>query len=435
MKNSTETEKQRKTWQHPWGYKESFFIALDLLILSFVMELFFQNKSGLIPSLPWSIILFLSIFFGIGTIMFFFKSNRIVKWLASVPAAIASIALFFTVSLFMGIFPQAQNSVNSLPDILGLTNIVTSWQMFTAMLFLLITLGFTAFKRLFPLKKRNIGFLLNHLGLWILLASAAIGSIDMQRLKIQLFENNGFSNVAIDNQNNMFKIPFEIKLIDFDIDEYNPKLLIFNPKTEQYINKAGKSFQMIFKGYQTQFDGYKLRILDFIKYAQQTDSGFVETTKPFSTPAALIEIEYPAGQGKTLQWITSGGFDQPADIIELKQNLSISLSIPEPKEYSSILEIKHRAGKTDTVKIIVNKPHNIEGYRLYQHSYNSKLGKWSNYSIIEIVHDPWLPIVYVGFVMLGLGSLFMIWWGRKIYTTEETATKDTEKKNNNYSLN
>ena len=40
------------------------------------------------------------------------------------------------------------------------------------------------------------------------------------------------------------------------------------------------------------------------------------------------------------------------------------------------------------------------GWKLYQVSYDVRKGKWSEYTIIEAVKDPWLPLVYIGFYML-----------------------------------
>jgi hypothetical protein len=45
--------------------------------------------------------------------------------------------------------------------------------------------------------------------------------------------------------------------------------------------------------------------------------------------------------------------------------------------------------------------------------YDYELGRWSNTSIIEVIRDPWLRIVYAGIFMMLAGAMFMFWVGSK----------------------
>ena len=54
------------------------------------------------------------------------------------------------------------------------------------------------------------------------------------------------------------------------------------------------------------------------------------------------------------------------------------------------------------------------GWKLYQVSYDVRKGKWSEYTIIEAVKDPWLPLIYIGFYMLLAGALLLIWQGANL---------------------
>ena len=67
----------------------------------------------------------------------------------------------------------------------------------------------------------------------------------------------------------------------------------------------------------------------------------------------------------------------------------------------------HRMVKNIHTEIEVNKPFSIDGWKIYQLSYNEQMGKWSNLSIFEIVTDPWMPVVYVGIFMLLFGAVGM----------------------------
>jgi cytochrome c biogenesis protein ResB len=84
----------------------------------------------------------------------------------------------------------------------------------------------------------------------------------------------------------------------------------------------------------------------------------------------------------------------------------------EPKKFSSELRIKTKSGKQVTTTIEVNQPFHIDGWTIYQLSYNTKMGRWSNLSVLELVRDPWLPVVYFGiFLMMG-GAAFLFITGK-----------------------
>ncbi|MCC8173225.1 MAG: hypothetical protein LIO65_02175 [Odoribacter sp.] len=50
---------------------------------------------------------------------------------------------------------------------------------------------------------------------------------------------------------------------------------------------------------------------------------------------------------------------------------------------------------------------------LYQYGYDTEAGKLSTYSAIELVYDPWVNFVYIGIGLLALGSICMLWGGKK----------------------
>jgi len=42
------------------------------------------------------------------------------------------------------------------------------------------------------------------------------------------------------------------------------------------------------------------------------------------------------------------------------------------------------------------------------------MGRWSEYSVFELVRDPWRPVVYIGMFLMMLGAIGMfIQYGRK----------------------
>ena len=53
----------------------------------------------------------------------------------------------------------------------------------------------------------------------------------------------------------------------------------------------------------------------------------------------------------------------------------------------------------------MNKPVEVDGWKIYQYGYDTQMGPMSQTSILELVSDPWLPLVYTGIYMTGRGTL------------------------------
>ena len=69
-----------------------------------------------------------------------------------------------------------------------------------------------------------------------------------------------------------------------------------------------------------------------------------------------------------------------------------------PKQYTSTLEIDGR----DRIETSVNHPAHYKGWWIYQSDYDRAQG---DFCILEVVRDPWLPVVYIGFVLMVLAAL------------------------------
>jgi hypothetical protein len=104
---------------------------------------------------------------------------------------------------------------------------------------------------------------------------------------------------------------------------------------------------------------------------------------------------------------------KPQSLLLDDKHLLIMLP-PEPKRFSSEVQIYTKSGLSKRAVIEVNKPYKIMGWNLYQLGYDEQMGRWSEISIIELVRDPWLPVVYTGVFMLIAGAAFMFWQGKRI---------------------
>jgi hypothetical protein len=99
--------------------------------------------------------------------------------------------------------------------------------------------------------------------------------------------------------------------------------------------------------------------------------------------------------------------------IELKKFIMETYDDGSPKRFASEIQILTKSGKNIETTIDVNKPAEVEGWKIYQYGYDTQMGAMSQISILELVSDPWLPLVYTGIYMMLGGAVCMFVFGSR----------------------
>ena len=100
--------------------------------------------------------------------------------------------------------------------------------------------------------------------------------------------------------------------------------------------------------------------------------------------------------------------------IELKKFIMETYADGSPKRFASEIQILTKTGKNIETTVDVNKPYEVDGWKIYQYGYDTQMGAQSQISILELVSDPWLPFVYTGIYMMLAGAVCMfVIGGRK----------------------
>ena len=99
--------------------------------------------------------------------------------------------------------------------------------------------------------------------------------------------------------------------------------------------------------------------------------------------------------------------------IELKRFIMETYDDGKPKRFASEIRVQTKAGKTVEAVVDVNKPFEVDGWKIYQYGYDTQMGAESRVSILELVSDPWLPLVYTGIYMMLAGAVCMFFGGNK----------------------
>ena len=110
--------------------------------------------------------------------------------------------------------------------------------------------------------------------------------------------------------------------------------------------------------------------------------------------------------------------DEQSHVVELPLSIELKQFILEeyadermPKRFASDILIQTASGQQLPATVEVNKPAEVEGWKIYQYGYDQQMGASSQVSIFELVTDPWLPAVYTGIYMLLAGAFCMFIFG------------------------
>ena len=218
------------------------------------------------------------------------------RFIGTYQAAIPTLVYAVVLTIIMGLTRQTVNGT-------WLNNMLAFWPFVLIYVYMAVILGVTILRRLTHLTswRRDIPFLLNHLGLFLAMTTATLGNADMQRLKM--------------------------------------------------ITTVGES-----------------------EWRALTQEGAVR--------------EMPLA-------------------IELKQFIMETYDDGSPKRFASEIQVLTKSGKRIQTTVDVNKPVEVDGWKIYQYGYDTQMGAKSQISILELVSDPWLPLVYTGIYMMLAGAVCM----------------------------
>ena len=103
-----------------------------------------------------------------------------------------------------------------------------------------------------------------------------------------------------------------------------------------------------------------------------------------------------------------GDVVEPGLAIELHRFTMEEYPDHTPKRFASDITVYLEDGGSVSGTVEVNKPLKVNGWKIYQYSYDVKRGPDSPYSVFQLVRDPWLPWVYAGIFMMLAGALCLM---------------------------
>lgn len=432
-------------WNKPYTLKEGTAIVAGLLVTGGLLQVTLGPLEWGLFAWPANFITLILFIFLLIVAFLLRKRLYFCLFMSTMQAAIPAIAAAAILTLIMGVTKQVAEGKRPM-DPLGLTKMLSFWPFILVYVWMTAILGEVTINQIARFSWRRFPTLVSHVGLFLILTCGTLGSADMLRVKMYC-ETGQPEWRGLDAFNNVHQLPVAIQLEKFTIDEYPPKLMLIDKtgrplpqdKPENLLVDNGmKSGQlldckidilkridnavpvMLSKMIGKMPEGMMGNIrMDSLGQARNKD-GYIASDASGSACALLVRVTRGVnangssdsnlikGQKQVVTgWITSGSYLFPYQALRLKDGRMLAMPNREPRRFASLVNIYTQSGQNIQTEIEVNKPFTIEGWKIYQLSYNEQMGKWSNLSVFELVTDPWLPVVYIGIFMLLIGAVGM----------------------------
>ena len=295
--------------------KEGFLIGGGLIIVGLILQLSVGPVGWDAFRWPVNGIVLAGFLTFIAIIFLLRKKVSVFQFIGTYNAAIPALVYTVLLTIMMGLTRQEDSSLAHPSEAsTWLNHMLSFWPFVLIYVYIAVILGQIILRRILNSKlsslnlKRDIPFLLNHLGLFLAMTTATLGNADMQRLKMITVKGQPEWR-ALTQEQQIVKMPVTIELKEFIMETYD--------------------------------DG-------------------------------------------------------------------------SPRRFASDIQILTKTGKNIQTTVEVNKPVEVDGWKIYQYGYDTQMGAMSQYSILELVSDPWLPLVYTGIYMMLAGAVCMFLKGKKV---------------------
>lgn len=418
-------------WKEPYSYKEGFVVSGGLVVTGLMLQLSVGPLNWDIFMWPANIIALVVFIVLLALIWLLRSKSYFFRFITTAKAAVPAISTAVVMTVIMGLTKQTGEK-NEPADLLGFTKMLECWPFILIYIWMTVIVGEETIKQIATFRLRSLPSLLSHAGLFVVLTCGTLGSADMQRLRMYC-EQGKPEWRGLDAWNNVHELPVAIELEKFTIDEYPPKLMVIDNEGKplpidkpDILEVEGSNASGTLAGFDISVlrridnampaalarmaEGMPAQMLsqirmDSLGQALNKD-GYVFSSAPGSECALLVKAQ-PHGTKPLSGWVTCGSYQFRYQGLSLDSLHTLVMATREPKQYSSLVDVYTKKGESLRARIEVNRPLKVDGWNIYQLSYDQQMGKWSTLSVFELVSDPWLPVVYIGIFLLAVGAVGM----------------------------
>jgi ABC-type transport system involved in cytochrome c biogenesis permease subunit len=406
----------------PWSYKEGLLIGGGLFVVGAALQWSMGGIRWSLLAFPVNVIVLTLYLVALIVMHALRKRIYLFDRLSTPVAAVSALAWTAAVTVAMGLIRQRPSGYPA-DDPFGFTQMISAWQFVLPYLWLLTSLGLTVMRTApelvvvrpaYSLRIRKLPSLSAHLGLFVALLAATLGSADMQRLKMTV-QTGQTEWRAVNERGNLTELPLAIELHRFSIDEYPPKLMLTNNATGETLPPGRPAHLSVGDSLTTgdlgDLGDWHIRVQQILPSAAAVtapDTIYFAADHAEGAVCALLLTAVNRTDGTTRTgWVSCGSFAFPDKRLRLDSLTSIVMPDRKPKRFASEVSVCTPAGERIAGVVEVNSPLRMAGWNIYQHGYDAAKGRWSTISVFELVRDPWLPAVYAGIWLLALGAAGM----------------------------
>ena len=284
-------------WVKPWTMKEGFLIGGGLLFAGLLLQVVFGPVNWALFSRPVNLAVLVLLAAAVGVMYALRGKVYAFRWMMHSGAAVPCLVYATSFTILMGLLPQVR--AGGVP---WLSRMLSFWPFVLIWTWMMLISALAALNHLLRRKVKEIPFVLNHLGVFIAIVSATLGSADTRSLRLTAFTGEKEWR-AVDGDGMVCEPGLAIELHEFTMEEY-----------------------------------------------------------PDHTP----------------------------------------------KRFASDITVFMEDGGSVRGKVEVNKPLKVKGWKIYQYGYDVSNGPESQYSVFQLVHDPWTAWVYLGIFMMMAGALCLM---------------------------
>lgn len=410
-------------WTKPWGFKEGVATGCGLFATGILLQATLGRIEWAAFAAPVNVVALAGYLLLVAAAHLLRRRVYLFRWLSSYTAAVSALAWVTVMTVVMGLTRQfpAQHPASGLP---GFTQMLSQWSFVLLWLWLTTSLGLTVLRAGFPLRRSKIPFWLNHAGLFVALVCATLGNADMVRLKMTAQTGRAEWRAA-DDGGVLHELPLAVELQEFTIDEYPPKLMLVDNVTGEALPAASPEHILLEEGVgRGVLPGWGITVEESLPMAAPVAAGdtvrFTGFRSMGAAAAVLVKARNTATGAERRGWVSCGSFMFPYKALRLDDAVSLVMPGREPRRFASAVKVYTESGLTFADTIEVNRPLEVEGWKIYQLNYDQTKGRWSDVSVFELVRDPWLPYVYAGIWMLIAGAVCLFVRFNRSKREEET---------------
>lgn len=283
--------------------------------------------------------------------------------------------------------------------VFGFTGISRGVIYYAVMLALMGSMGLALAADIHHIRSRRLAPVMAHLGVFVVMAAGVFGYADKQSAKVTAYLGHPES-VGMDAEGRRVDLPFMITLNSFDIERYPVRYSITAPDGTVTAAETSRDWKVT-----------ELEKIDMAVMKPGSDS-WEELRHVGAEPASLVKVEGTDGRSVT-GWVACGSFMFAPSFLELPDGSVLSMNTPAPQSYDSKVSVIDARGRKKSFEISVNHPARLGAWRIYQAGYDIKKGRWSEYSVLQCVRDPWYPAIAAGlWIILASAVVMMFTAGR-----------------------